>query len=155
MVHQVLFFFNMYVCVCIQSLRLYNSLSAHGLWHTRLPCPSLPPRGCSNSCPLSWPFNHFHPLPPILLLPILVPSIRVFSIQSTLCIRWSKYWSFSISLSNEYSGLIFFRIDCFDLPAVQRTLKSLPQPHSLRRLLRVYFFLNIGIFNVIARSLEH
>ena len=68
---------------------------------------------------------------PFLLLPS-PPSIRVFSNESTLLMRWSKYWSFSFSirLSNEYSGLIFFRIDCFDLLAVQGTLKSLLQHHS-------------------------
>ena len=72
-----------------------------------------------------------HPLTP-LLLPSIFPSIRVFSNKSALHIRWPKYWnfSFSISLSNEYSGLISFRIDCFDLLAVQGTLKSLLQHHS-------------------------
>ena len=69
---------------------------------------------------------------PLLLLPSLFPRIRVFFSESALCIRWPKYWSFSfsISLSNEYSGLISFRIDCFDLLAVQGTLKSLLQHHS-------------------------
>ena len=71
-----------------------------------------------------------HPLSPrLLLLPSIVPSIRVFSNGSALCIRWPKYWSFSfsfsISPSSEYSGLISFRIDWFDLPAVQGTLKTL------------------------------
>ena len=66
---------------------------------------------------------------PHLLLPSIFPSIRVFSNESVLCIRWPKYWSFSISPSNEYSGLISFRIDWFDLLAVQGTLKSLPQHH--------------------------
>ena len=67
-----------------------------------------------------------------LLLPSILPSIRVFSNESVLHIRWPKYWrfSFSISLSNEYSGLISFRIDWFDLPAVQGTLKTLLQHHS-------------------------
>ena len=71
-----------------------------------------------------------HPLSPLLRLPSNFPSIRVFSNESALQIRWPKYWSFSISSSNEYSGLISFRIDWFDLPAVQRTLKSLLQHHS-------------------------
>ena len=76
--------------------------------------------------------NHLilcHPLP---LLSSIFPSIRVFSSESVLCIRWPKYWgfSFSISPSNEYSGLISFKIDWFDLPAVQGTLKSLLQHHS-------------------------
>ena len=65
-----------------------------------------------------------------LLLPSIFPSIRVFSSESALCIRWPKYWSFSFSLSNECSGLIFFRIDWFDLLAVQGTLKSLRQHNS-------------------------
>ena len=67
-----------------------------------------------------------------LLLPSVVPSFRVFSSESALCIRWPKYWSFSISPSNEYSGLISFRIDCFELLAVQGTLKSLLPHHSLK-----------------------
>ena len=69
---------------------------------------------------------------PLLLLPSAFPSIRVFSNKSVLCIRWPKYWgfSFSISPSNEYSGLISFRIDQFDLLAIQGTLKSLLQHHS-------------------------
>ena len=67
---------------------------------------------------------------PLLLLPSIFPSIRVFSNESVLCIRWPKYRSFNISPSNEYSGLISFRIDWFDLPAVQGALKSLLQHHS-------------------------
>ena len=69
---------------------------------------------------------------PILLLPSICPSIRVFSNESVLHIRWPKYWnsSYSINSSNEYSGLISFRIDWFDLLAVQGTLKSLLQHHS-------------------------
>ena len=70
------------------------------------------------------------PSHPLLLLPSILPSIRVFSSESLLCIRWSKYWSFSISPSNEYSGLISFRMDWLDLFAVQGTLKSLLQHHS-------------------------
>ena len=72
------------------------------------------------------PFNHLILCHPLLLLPSIFPSIRVFSNESILHTRWPKYWSFSfdISPSNEYSELIFFRIDCFDL-SVQRTLKSL------------------------------
>ena len=67
---------------------------------------------------------------PFLLLPSIFPSIRVFSNESALCIRCSKYWSFSISPSNEYLGLISFRIDWFDLLTAQGTLKSLLQHHS-------------------------
>ena len=78
------------------------------------------------------PSNHVilcHPLP---LLSSIFPSIRVFSNESVLCIKWPQYWSFSFSISpsNKYSGLIPFRMDCFDLLAVQGTLKSLLQHHS-------------------------
>ena len=89
---------------------------------------------CSSSCPLCrW----CHPtisasVPPLLLLPSIFPSIRVFSNESALRIRWPKYWSFSFSLSNEYSGLISFKMDWFDLFAVQGTLKSLLWHHSLK-----------------------
>ena len=78
------------------------------------------------------PFNHLILCCPILLLPSVFPSIMVFSNESVLCIRWPKYWSFSLSISpsSEYSGRISFRIDWFDLLAVQRTLKSLLQHHS-------------------------
>ena len=76
--------------------------------------------------------NHLILCHPLLLLPSVFPSIRVFSIKSALHIRWPKYWSFSfsISLSNEYLGSISFRMDWFDLLAVQVTLKSLLQNHS-------------------------
>ena len=78
------------------------------------------------------PSNHLIVCHPLLLLPSIFPSIRSFSNESVLCIRWPKYWSFSFSISpsNEYSGLISFRIDWLDLFAVQRTLKSLLQQHS-------------------------
>ena len=75
-----------------------------------------------------------HPLSPLLLLPPIPPSIRVFSKESTLCMRWPKYWSFSfrINLSKEHPGLISFTMDWLDLLAVQGTLKSLLQHHSLK-----------------------
>ena len=78
------------------------------------------------------PSNHLILCRPLLLLPSIFPTIRVFSNESALHIRWPKYWSFSFSISpsNEYSGLTSFRIDWFDLLAVQGTLKSLPQHHS-------------------------
>ena len=78
------------------------------------------------------PSNNLILCHPFLLLPSIFPSIRAFSNDSALCIRWPKYWnfSFSISPSNEYSGLISLRIDCFDLLAVQGTLKSLLQHHD-------------------------
>ena len=75
--------------------------------------------------------NHWILCCPLLLLPLIFPSIRVFSNESTLHMRWPKYWSFIISPSNEYSGLISLRIDKFDL-SVQGTLKSLLQHHSLK-----------------------
>ena len=80
------------------------------------------------------PSNHLILCHPLLLLPSIFPSIRVFSNESILHIRWSKYWtfSFSISPSNEYSGLSSFRIDWLNLLAVQGTLKSLLQCHSLK-----------------------
>ena len=106
---------------------LSNSLWPHVLQHAWLPCPSPTPRACSNACPSSrW----CHPTissscHPLLLLPSIFPSIRVISNESVLLIRWPKYWrfsfSFSISPSNEYSGLIYFRIDWFDLLALQGT----------------------------------
>ena len=78
------------------------------------------------------PSNHLILCCPRLLLPSIFPSIIVFSNESVLCIRWPKYWSFSFSISpsNEYSGLVSFRMDWFDLPEVQGTLKSLLQHHS-------------------------
>ena len=78
------------------------------------------------------PSNHLIPCHPLLLLPSIFPSIRAFSNESALHIRWPNYWSFSISISpsNEYSGLISFRMDWLDLFAVQETLKSLLQHHS-------------------------
>ena len=77
------------------------------------------------------PSNHLILCHPLLLLPSIFPSIRIFSSESVLSIRWPTYQSFSISPSNEYSELIYFRIDWFDLLAVQGTLKSLPQFKSI------------------------
>ena len=84
------------------------------------------------SIELVMPSNHLILCRPLLLPPSILPSVRVFSKESVLCIRRPKYWnfSFSISPSNEYSGLISFRMDWFDLLAVQGTLKSLLQHHS-------------------------
>ena len=84
------------------------------------------------STELVMPSNHLFLCHPLILLPSIFPSVRVFSSESVLHIKWPKYWSFSsrISPSNEYSGLISFRIDWFDLHAVQGTLKSLLQHHS-------------------------
>ena len=84
------------------------------------------------SIKLVMPSNHLILCFPLLLLPPTPPSIRVFSNESALCIRWPKYWSFSFSISpsNEYPGLISFRMDWLDLLAVQGTLKSLIQHHN-------------------------
>ena len=109
-----------------------ESLRPPGLQHTRLPCPSL-----SQSFPklmsieLVMPFNHLI-LCGLPLLPSVFLSIRVFSSESALHIRWPKYWSFSFSISpsNECSGFISFRINWFDLLAIHRILKSLLQYHS-------------------------
>ena len=101
-----------------------NSLQPHEPQHTRPPCPSLTPGVHPNLCPFSlWC--------PLLLLPPIFPSIRVFSNESVLRIRWPKYWSFSfnISPSNEHPVLIF-RMDWLDLLAVQGTLKNLHQHHG-------------------------
>ena len=110
-----------------------DSLRPHGLQHARLPCPSPMPRAYSNSCPSAvMPSKHLILCLPLLLPPSIFPSIRVLSNESVLRIKWPKYWSFSISISpsNEYSGLISFRIDWLDLLAVQGTLKRLLQHHS-------------------------
>ena len=122
---------------CIQFSSVAQScltLLPHGLQHTRPPCPSPTPRVCSNymSIKLVMPSNQLILFHPLLLQPSIFPSIRVFSNESVLPIRWPKYWSFSfnISPSNEYSGLISFRMDWLDLLVVQGTLKSLLQYHS-------------------------
>ena len=111
-----------------------DSLQPHGLQHTRLPCPSPSPRARSNSCPIAsmMTSNQFILCRLLLLLPSVFPSIRVFYNESSLHIRWPKDWrfSFSISPSNDYSGLISFRTHWFDLLAVQGTPKSLFQHHS-------------------------
>ena len=94
-----------------------NSLRSHGLQHTSFPCPSLSPSWLKlTSIESVMPSNHLILCHPLLFLPSLFPSIRVFfSNESALCIRWPKYWSFSFSISpsNEYSGLISFRINWF------------------------------------------
>ena len=113
---------------------MFDSLRPHGLQHSRPLCLPPTPGACSNSSPSEsvMPSNHLNLCRPFLLLPSIFPSIRVFSSESVLPIRWPKYWnfSFSISPSNEYSGLISFRIDLLDLLVVQGTLKSLLQHHT-------------------------
>ena len=110
-----------------------NSLRPHGLQHARPPCitnsRSLPKLMSTESV---MPSNHLILCRPVLLLPSIFPSIRVFSNRSALHLRWPKYWSFSfnISPSTEHPGLISLRMDWLDLLAVQGTLKSLLQHHS-------------------------
>ena len=110
-----------------------NSLWPHGLQHARPPCPS-PTPGLLKVISIEsvMPSNHLILCHPLLLLPSTFPSIRVFSNESVHSIRWPKIWSFSFSInsSNEYSGLISFRMDWLNLLAVQGTLKSLLQHHS-------------------------
>ena len=107
-----------------------DSLQSHESQHARPPCPSPTPGVHSNSCPSSQ-WCHLILCSPLLLLTPIPPSIRVFSSESTLRMRWPKYWSFSfsISLSSEHPGLLSFRMDWLDLLAVQGTLKSLLQHH--------------------------
>ena len=106
-----------------------DSLQPHGPQHTRPPCPSPTLRVYLNSCPLSrW----CHPtISSSVVLPSIFPSIRVFSNESVLRIKWPKYWSFSFSInpSNEHPGLISFRMDWLYLLAIQGTLKRLLQHH--------------------------
>ena len=110
------------------------TLQPHGLQHTRLPCPSPTPEACSNSGPSNWwcPPTFSSSVVPFFSFLQIFPSIRIFSNESVLHIRWPKCWSFSFSISpsNEYSGLISFRMDWLDLLAVQGILKSLLQHHS-------------------------
>ena len=113
------------------SVAMSDSLGPHGLQHTRLPCPSPSSGVCSNSW-VHWvvmPSNHFILCTSLLFLPLIFPSIRVFSSESALCIRWPKYQSFSINPSNEYSGLISFRIHWLDLLCCPRdSHESSPAP---------------------------
>ena len=110
-----------------------NSLWPHELQPARPPCPPPTPRVYSlMSIKSVIPSSHLILCCPLLLLPTIPPSIRVFSNEPTLHIRWPKYWSFSFSISpsNEHPGLMSFRMDWLDLLAVQGTLKSLPQHHN-------------------------
>ena len=112
-----------------------DSLRTHGPQHSRLLCPLLSPGVCSNSCPLSqWCYLIISSFATSFsfCLQSFPASIRVFSNELALRIRWPKYWSFSFSPSNEYSKLISFRIAWFDLRPVQGTLKSLLQHRSLK-----------------------
>ena len=111
-----------------------DSLRPCGLQHARPPCPSPTPGVYSNSMSIElvMPSNHLILCHPLLLLPSIFPSIRVFSNKSALCTRWPKYWSFSFSISpsNEHSGLISFRMDWLALLAVKGLFKRLLHHHS-------------------------
>ena len=113
-----------------------DSFRPHGLQHARSLCPSPTPGVYSNLLSIEsvMASNHFILCRSLLLLPSIFPGIRLFSNESVLRIRWPKCWSFSFSISpsNEYSGLISFRMDWLDLLAVQGTLKNLPTYHSLK-----------------------
>ena len=115
--------------------QLCPTLQPHESQHARPPCPSPTPRVHSNSRPSSW-WCHRHLIlcRLLLLLPPTPPSIRVFSSEPTLRMRWPKYWSFSFSISpsNEHPGLVSFRVDWLDLLAVQGTRKNLLQHHSYK-----------------------
>jgi len=102
------------------------------------------------SIELVMPSNHLILCCPLLLLPSIFPGIKVFSSELALHIRWPNYWSFSVSPSNEYSGLISFRIDWFGLLAIQGTLKSLLQQHSSKAsiLWCSAFFINFSFVNI-------
>ena len=128
-----------------------DSLQPHRLQHARLPCPS-PNRSLLKltSIKLVRPSNHLILCYPLLLFPSIFPIIRVLSKVSVLSIRWPKYWSFSFSISpsNEYSGLISFRTDQFDLLAVQMALKSLLQHHgSKASVLRCSVFYTVQLLH--------
>ena len=130
-------------CLKILVINVFLTIVVQSLSHVQLlATPQTAACQASLAFPISWslpklmsiklmfPSNHFILCCPFLLLHSIFPSIRVFSNELVLCIRWPKYWSFSISPSNEYSRLICFEIDQFDLLAVQGTLNSLLQHHS-------------------------
>ena len=117
-----------------------DSLRHHELQHARPPCPSPTPGRSSlklMSIESVMPSSHLILCRPLFFLPPIPPSIRLFSNESTLHMRWPKYWSFSFSIipSKEIPGLISFRMDWLDLLAVQGTLKSLLQHHSSKALI--------------------
>ena len=137
-----------YVCVCISSVQLLSCV-----WLFATPWTAACQVSLSNTNSRSllkltsiksvMPSNHLILCRSLLLLPSIFPSIKVFSNESVLHIKWPKYWSFSNSPSNEYSGLISFRMDWLDLLTVQETLKSLLQHHSSKAsiLQRIVFFI--------------
>ena len=133
MFHSILWQHGCFSSVQISSSVMSDFLRPHRLQDARTPCTSPAPGVYPNPCPLSWwchPTNSL--FLPLLLLPLVFPSIRVFSNESALHIRWPKFWSFSfnISPSNKIPGLISFRMNWLDLLAVQGTLNNLLQHHS-------------------------
>ena len=119
----------------LSHVRLFVNPWTAGLswFHVRPPCPSPTPGACSTHVHrVGDDMKPSHPLLTLLLLPSILPSIRVFSNELVLHIRWPEYWSFSFSTSpsNEYSGLTSFRMDWLDLLLIQGTLKNLLQHHS-------------------------
>ena len=125
-------------------LVMSDSLRPHGMQHARLPCPSPTSGDCSNSCSLSW-WCHLILCHPLLLLPSVFPSIRIFSNESVLCISWPKHWSFSFSISpsNEYEGLISFRIDWFDLLSRVLSNTTVQKHHFFGAQLSLWFNFHI------------
>ena len=121
-------------CCCYLVVKSCTTLQPHGLQHAKLPFSVF--RGLFKIMSIEslMPSHHLILCCPLPLLPLVFPIIRVFPNESALPIRWPKYWSssFSISPSKEYAGLIFFKIDWFDLLAVEGTLKSLLKHHNLK-----------------------
>ena len=120
--------------ICVIHSVVSNSLQPHGPQHARLPCPSQTLGACSNSCPLSW---WCHPINSSSVIPFSsclqsFPGQGLFQWVSS-SIRWPKYWNFSFSInpSNEYSALISFRIDCFDLEVYSQESSPIPQFKSI------------------------
>ena len=134
-------------CCCLV-VKSCPTLQPHGLQHAKLPFTIFRSLFKIMSIESLMPSNHLILCIPLLLLPLVSPSIRVFCSESALPIRWPKYWSssFSISPSNEYSGLIFFKIAWFDLLAVEGTLKSLLKHQNLKEsVLRCSAFLMVQL----------
>ena len=134
--------------------------SVQSLSHVRLCSPmnrSMPGLPVHHQLP-EFTQTHVHQVSdairPLILLPLIPPSIRVFSSESTLHMRWPKYWSFSFSISpsNEHPGLVSFRMDWLDLLAVQRTRKSLLQHHSSKASILFFYFLFYFFFKSINSS---
>ena len=128
--------------------------------HARLPCPITNSQNLLRLMSIEsvMPSNHLILCRPLLLLPSIFLSIRVFSNESVLCNRWPKYWCFSISPSNEYSGLISFRFDWFDLLAVQGTLRSLLQHCNLKASFlwcSAFFMVQLSSTSTISRARTH